>query len=150
MESFHTSWTSVPLYTMVQAVMFTVTVFMSLVRFLSIRTRLTSLPTARMPATLNLPEMLGSRSSLSASVADVAPNVLLGLSFPSALSNISLSWLEPVGRGRQNHLRNAVATWTKDRACLERWPGTNAGSIAVQRFRSKQMVGLSSSPFHPP
>lgn len=81
---------------MVQAVIFTVTVFASLVRFLSIRIRLTSLPTASTPATLNLPEMLGSGSSLARLLADVALKDALGLSFLKAFSNTCLSWLEPV------------------------------------------------------
>lgn len=82
--------------------MFTVTVFLSSVRFLSIRARLTSLPTASRPVTLNLPEMLGSRSSRSSRsslvkvLADVGPNDNLGLSFPRAFSNACLSSLEPV------------------------------------------------------
>ena len=76
--------------------MFTVTVLVSLVRFLSIRIRLTSLPTASTPAILNLPDMLGSRSSLARLLADVALNDALGLSFPKAFSNTCLSWLEPV------------------------------------------------------
>lgn len=119
---------------MVQAVMFTVTVFMSLVRFLSIRAMLTSLPTSSMPVTLNFPEMLGSLSSSAKCLADVAPNDAWGLSFPKAFSNTCLSWLEPVWWEKREPSQGGGGS--PDEGQRSTWKGSLGliGSAATQRF----------------
>lgn len=133
MESFQISRTGLLVYTVLQAVIFTLTVLASDCKFVRTRIKLRSLPTSKVPATLNFPEMSGFWS-ISCGVGAVGSNLSSSPSFLRAFLKISLSFLEPVRENHENYPRQLtrisyfpwlLETSQQNSLCLE----TNRASV---------------------